>query len=108
MLALFILLNSVSTMLGARMAYDTQYMLWRRKLEQEADLQQALELQNRRLMGLSLLDVKRNHHHHRSLSTGAPIPSPTQSPNSIFNQPLLGSDPSSPDAPDGMTGLPRL
>lgn len=95
--------------LGARMAYDTQYMLWRRKLEQEADLQQALELQNRRLMGLSLLDVKRNqHHHHRSLSTGAPIPSPTQSPNSIFNQPLLGSDPSSPDAPDENCASPPL
>lgn len=81
--------------------YDTQYILWRRKLEEQADLQQALELQSRRLMGLQLLDVKRSHHH-RSLSTGAPpIHSPTQSPNSIFNQALLSSDRSSPDASDG-------
>ncbi|KAK9741972.1 hypothetical protein RND81_03G140400 [Saponaria officinalis] len=89
--------------IGGRMMYETEseYMLWRRKLEEQADLQQALELQTRRLMGLQLLDVKRNHHHHRSLSTGAPsIHSPSQSPNSIFHQSLLGSDRSSPDASD--------
>lgn len=93
--------------LGARMMYDTQqYILWRRKLEEQADLQQALELHNRRLMGLQLLDVKRSHHH-RSLSTGAPpIHSPTQSPNSIFNQSLLSSDRSSPDASDENCGSP--
>lgn len=96
--------------LGSRMMYDTQYMLWKRKLEEQADLQQAIELQSRRLMGLQLLDVKRNHHHHhhRSLSTGAPIPSPTQSPNSIFHQNLLGSDRSSPDAPDDNCRSPPL
>ncbi|XP_074286535.1 zinc finger CCCH domain-containing protein 46-like [Silene latifolia] len=97
---------------GARMMYDTQtqYMLWRRKLEEEADLQQALELQSRRLMGLQLLDVKRHqHHHHRSFSTGAPsIHSPTQSPNSIFHQPVLGSDRSSPDASDEICMSPPL
>ncbi|XP_021771131.1 zinc finger CCCH domain-containing protein 53-like isoform X1 [Chenopodium quinoa] len=95
--------------LGAKMMYDTQqYILWRRKLEEQADLQQALELQSRRLMGLQLLDVKRNHHHH-SLSTGAPpIHSPTQSPNSIFNQSLLSSDRSSPDASDENCGSPPL
>ncbi|XP_010670370.2 zinc finger CCCH domain-containing protein 53 [Beta vulgaris subsp. vulgaris] len=94
--------------LGARMMYDTQYILWRRKLEEQADLQQALELQSRRLMGLQLLDVKRSHHH-RSLSTGAPpIHSPTQSPNSIFNQALLSSDRSSPDASDENCGSPPL
>ncbi|KAH9617189.1 hypothetical protein KSS87_001798 [Heliosperma pusillum] len=97
---------------GARMMYDTQtqYMLWRRKLEEEADLQQAIELQSRRLMGLQLLDVKRHqHHHHRSFSTGAPsIHSPTQSPNSIFHQPVLGSDRSSPDASDEISMSPPL
>ncbi|KAL2898343.1 Zinc finger CCCH domain-containing protein 46 [Bienertia sinuspersici] len=95
---------------GARMMYDTQtqYMLWKRKLEEQADLQQALELQSRRLMGLQLLDVKRNHHH-RSLSTGAPpMHSPTQSPNSIFNQHLLSSDCSSPDASDENCASPPL
>ncbi|XWS56815.1 hypothetical protein CRYUN_Cryun09bG0118200 [Craigia yunnanensis] len=73
--------------LGARMFYNTQDMLWRRKLEEQADLQQALELQNRRLMGLQLLDVKK-HHHHRALSSGSPIPSPTHSPN-LFSQSLV-------------------
>ncbi|CAL5330672.1 unnamed protein product [Camellia sinensis] len=69
---------------GARMFGDTtQDILWRRKLEEQADLQQAIELQGRRLMGLQLLDVKR-HNHHRTLSTGAAIPSP-HSPN-FFNQ----------------------
>ncbi|KAI4333059.1 hypothetical protein L6164_017912 [Bauhinia variegata] len=71
--------------LGGRMYYNAQDMLWRRKLEEQADLQQALELQSRRLMGLQLLDIKKQHH--RALSTGSPIPSPTHSPN-IFNQNL--------------------
>lgn len=62
-------------------------MLWRRKLEEQADLQQAaLELQSRRLMGLQLLDIKKQHQ--RALSTGSPIPSPTQSPN-MFNRTLV-------------------
>ncbi|QCD88945.1 hypothetical protein DEO72_LG3g3497 [Vigna unguiculata] len=72
--------------LGGRMFYNTQDMLWRRKLEEEADLQQALELQSRRLMGLQLLDIKK--HHQRALSTGSPIPSPTPSLN-MFNQNLV-------------------
>ncbi|XP_010557831.1 PREDICTED: zinc finger CCCH domain-containing protein 46-like [Tarenaya hassleriana] len=72
--------------LGARMLYNNNQDIWRRKLEEQSDLQQALELQNRRLMNLQLLDVKKLHHH-RTLSTGSPIPSPThlQSPN-FFNQ----------------------
>ncbi|KAK7323461.1 hypothetical protein VNO77_26935 [Canavalia gladiata] len=71
---------------GGRMYYNTQDMLWRRKLEEQADFQQALELQSRRLMGLQLLDIKKQHH--RALSTGSPIPSPTHSPN-MFNQNLV-------------------
>ena len=68
------------------MFYNSQDMLWRRKLEEQAELQQALELQSRRLMSLQLLDVKK--HHHRALSAGSPIPSPTQSPN-FFSQNLV-------------------
>lgn len=68
------------------MYYNSQDVLWRRKLEEQAELQQALELQSRRLMGLQLLDVKK--HHNRSISTGSPIHSPTQSPN-LFNQNLV-------------------
>ncbi|KAK9208926.1 hypothetical protein WN944_001287 [Citrus x changshan-huyou] len=52
--------------------------------EEQAYLQQALELQSRRLVGLQLLDVQK-HHPHMALSTGSPIPSPTHSP-SIFYQ----------------------
>ncbi|KAF1897004.1 hypothetical protein Lal_00034706 [Lupinus albus] len=72
--------------LGGRMFYNTQDMLWRRKLEEQADFQQALELQSKRLMGLQLLDLKKQHH--RTLSTGSPIPSPTHSP-SMFNQNIV-------------------
>ncbi|MBA0751282.1 hypothetical protein Gogos_000217 [Gossypium gossypioides] len=46
--------------LGARMFYNNQDILWRRKLGDQTDLQQALELQNRRLMSLQLLDVKKH------------------------------------------------
>ncbi|GJW15228.1 hypothetical protein Tco_0019361 [Tanacetum coccineum] len=46
--------------LGARMLYKSQDLLWRKKFEEQADLQHAVELQNRRLMDLQLLDVKRN------------------------------------------------
>ncbi|TKY67944.1 Zinc finger CCCH domain-containing protein 53 [Spatholobus suberectus] len=88
--------------LGGRMFYSTQDMLWRRKLEEQADLQQALELQSRRLMGLQLLDIKK--HHQRALSTGSPNPSPTHSPN-MFNQNLvLPSFHMSLEAPEGESG----
>ncbi|OVA06892.1 RNA recognition motif domain [Macleaya cordata] len=98
--------------LGARMFNNTQDVLLRRKLEeQQADLQQAMELQGRRLMGLQLLDVKKHHHHHhhhhRNLSAGAVIniPSPTQlhSPYMINHSlipPSSLSDRSSPEFPE--------
>ncbi|KAL8555322.1 hypothetical protein ACS0TY_003216 [Phlomoides rotata] len=81
--------------IGPRMFYNTQDMLWRRKLEEQADLQQAIELQNRRrLMGLQLLDVKHRNtpHHHRALSTptffnqNPPFPEPKQENSSTANQ----------------------
>nr|XP_023903778.1 zinc finger CCCH domain-containing protein 22-like isoform X2 [Quercus suber]POE46049.1 zinc finger ccch domain-containing protein 22 [Quercus suber] len=76
--------------LGARMFYDTQEILMRRKLEE-----QAIELQGRRLMNLQLLDFKNNHqhyhphqYHHNLSAVGSPIPSPTltHTPN---NQTLI-------------------
>ena len=82
------------------MFYNTQDMLWRRKLEEQADLQQALELQSRRLMGLQLLDIKK--HHQRALSAGSPIPSPTHSPN-MFNQNLVPSFHITSEAPKGIS-----
>ncbi|KAL0456123.1 UNVERIFIED_CONTAM: Zinc finger CCCH domain-containing protein 53 [Sesamum latifolium] len=83
--------------LSSRMFYNTQDMLWRRKLEEQADLQQAIELQNRRIMGLQLLDVKRNSHH-RTLSTGAVISSPTYSPTFFNQNTVMSSNRSSPEA----------
>ncbi|KAK4372062.1 hypothetical protein RND71_007446 [Anisodus tanguticus] len=75
--------------LGARMFYNSQDAMWRRKLEEQADLQQAIELQSRRLMNLQLLDVKRSSHH-RALSMGAVIPSPPHSPG-FFSPNLVRS-----------------
>ncbi|KAF5735807.1 putative Zinc finger family protein / RNA recognition motif-containing protein [Tripterygium wilfordii] len=82
--------------LGARMFYNTQEMLLRRKLE-ENELQQAIELQGRRLMNLQLMDLKnqRDYQFHHGLSTNSPIPSPTLSrtPNGQApNFPLAGTD----------------
>ncbi|GKB14406.1 zinc finger CCCH domain-containing protein 53-like protein [Tanacetum coccineum] len=89
--------------LGARMLYNSQDLLWRKKLEEQADLQHAVELQNRRLMDLQLLDVKRSHHH-RALSTGAAILSPTYSP-SYLNHSVFASNNSSSSSPDSEDGL---
>ncbi|KAK7243638.1 hypothetical protein RIF29_38444 [Crotalaria pallida] len=83
---------------GGRMYYSTQDMLWRRTLEEQADFQQALELQSRRLMGLQLLDIKKQHQ--RALSTGSPIPSPTHSPNMFNHNFGLSSFHSSSESPD--------
>lgn len=81
------------------MFYNSQDMLWRRKLEEQAELQQALELQSRRLMGLQLLDVKK--HHHRAISASSPMHSPTQSPNMFSQNLVLPSFHSNPEVPQG-------
>lgn len=61
------------------MLYHTQELMLRRKLEEQAELQQAIEFQRRRLMNLQLPNLK-NHsiHHQRSLSVGSPITSPAR------------------------------
>lgn len=81
------------------MLYNSQDLLWRKKLEEQADLQHAIELQNRRLIDLQLLDVKRSHHH-RALSTGAAIPSPTCYSPSYLNHSVFASNNSSSSSPD--------
>ncbi|CAL4930798.1 unnamed protein product [Urochloa decumbens] len=64
--------------IGARMlqhSNSANELLLRRKLEEQqqaAELQQAIELQNRRLIGLQLLDLKA-----RSAATASPLPTPT-------------------------------
>ncbi|XP_022896588.1 zinc finger CCCH domain-containing protein 53-like isoform X1 [Olea europaea var. sylvestris] len=83
--------------LGVRMFYNNPDMLWRRKLEEQADLQQAIELQNRRLMSLQLLDMKRTSHH-QTLSTGGVISSQTHSPSFSNQNNILSGDRSSPES----------
>ncbi|KAG2541074.1 hypothetical protein PVAP13_9NG599600 [Panicum virgatum] len=65
--------------LGARMlqhSNSANELLLRRKLEEQqqaAELQQAIELQNRRLMGLQLLDLKART---AAAATSSPLPTP--------------------------------
>lgn len=63
--------------LGQRVLYNPHDILLRRKYEEEAELQQALEFQERRMKSLQLLDLKNNPiHHQRSFSVGAPFAFP--------------------------------
>ncbi|KAJ4839610.1 hypothetical protein Tsubulata_029638 [Turnera subulata] len=62
--------------IGTRMLYNTHEMILRRKLEEQAELQQAIELQGRRLINLQLPDIRGDFippRHQRSLSVGSPI-----------------------------------
>lgn len=75
------------------MLYTPHDILLRRKFEEQAELQQVIELQERRLKNLQLPDIKNNpiHHHQRSLSVGAPFPMPNQL-HSHINNAGLSSD----------------
>lgn len=83
--------------LGARMLYNSQDTLWRKKLEEQADLEHAIELQNRRLMELQLLDVKSKHHRAFSPGTAIPFPSAAHSPNFFQQSFFVPSNRSSPE-----------
>lgn len=75
------------------MFYNTQEMLLRRKLEEQAELQQAIDLQGRRMMNLQLPDLdERIHHHQRSLSVGSPVPLTPQHHANINRSVMLPSD----------------
>ncbi|CAA0805826.1 Zinc finger CCCH domain-containing protein 55 [Striga hermonthica] len=67
---------------GSRMLFNAQEMILRRKLEQEAELQHAIELQGRRMMSLQLMDLKNSHNNNHFLpgirGSGVPISSPRQ------------------------------
>ncbi|CAN0891836.1 Zinc finger CCCH domain-containing protein 55 [Linum grandiflorum] len=67
---------------GPRMTYNSQELMLRRKLEEQAELQVAIELQGRRLVNLQLPNMRGDyvHHHQRSLSIGAPVSMSAQSP----------------------------
>ncbi|PIN13390.1 hypothetical protein CDL12_13991 [Handroanthus impetiginosus] len=67
---------------GSRMLFNTQEMMLRRKLEQETELQHAIELQRRRMMNLQLMDLNNQNHNHHFLPSppvGVPFSSPRQS-----------------------------
>lgn len=88
---------------GARMFQNTQEMLLRRKLEEQAELQQAIELHGRRLMNMQLLDLK-NHNNHQyvhGLSTGSPIPSPTLSRTTNSQNLIFPPDDIDQEVPQG-------
>jgi hypothetical protein len=89
---------------GARMlqhSNSANEMLLRRKLEEQqqqaAELQQAMELQSRRLMGLQLLDLK-------SRSSPSPIGMPF-SPTRAVASPTVESPPDSVDQGKGSSFL---
>ncbi|GAV65050.1 zf-CCCH domain-containing protein/RRM_6 domain-containing protein, partial [Cephalotus follicularis] len=65
--------------LGANMFYNAPEMMFRRRLEEHADFQQAIELQRTRLMNLQLPNMKNEfiHHHQRSSSVGSSVLLPT-------------------------------
>ncbi|KAL0287651.1 UNVERIFIED_CONTAM: Zinc finger CCCH domain-containing protein 22 [Sesamum angustifolium] len=74
--------HNIDLPFGSRMLFSTQEMMLRRKLEQEAELQHAIELQGRRMINLQLMDLKNQHHNHHflpSLRAGISISSPRQS-----------------------------
>lgn len=87
--------DPLDVQLGARIFHDARDILWRKKIEDQVDLQQAIELQHRRLLNLQLLDIKRNNHH-RTLSTGAVVSSPTYSPTFFSQNIALSARSSSP------------
>lgn len=76
----------------------SQELLLRRKLEvqqQEAELQQAIELQNRRFMGLQLLDLK-TRSHSSSMATSTISTPPTITIPSLDSRSNGGSQEDSP------------
>ncbi|XP_038879076.1 zinc finger CCCH domain-containing protein 55-like isoform X2 [Benincasa hispida] len=88
--------------LGARMMYNTQGMMLRRKLEEQVELQQALELQGRRLLNLQLPDLKNDqlhHHHPHNLPICAPLS--TESHNQM-NQNIYPPDFINQEASEGL------
>lgn len=85
------------------MFYNTQEMMLRRKLEQDAELQQAMELQDRRLMNLQLMDLKNLRHGHQfqpGMLQGVAIPS-SQPQCQINQDPVLPSDGINVEVPEG-------
>ncbi|CAN1267731.1 Zinc finger CCCH domain-containing protein 55 [Linum perenne] len=58
--------------IGPRMPYNSQEVMMRRKLEEQAELQQAIELQGRRLVNLQLPDLRGDYMQHHQMPTYSP------------------------------------
>lgn len=68
---------------------NSQEMMFRRKMEQEAELQQAIEYEGRRLMNLQLPDMMNrnlNHQLHRHQLAVVPVPVPVPFPAQAYSQ----------------------
>lgn len=90
---------------GSRMLFTAQELMLRRKLEQEAELQHALELQGRRMMNLQLMDLKNQHHNHHLLQgfrAGIPMSSPRQSQFLMNQNFMAASDGSNQENSEGL------
>lgn len=73
------------------MFYNSQEIMLRKKMEQQqqaADLQQAIELEGRRFMGLQMLDLKNRNTcsmpSSNPVQTGSPKTTATSTPTSII------------------------
>ncbi|KAL6505392.1 hypothetical protein OROGR_025209 [Orobanche gracilis] len=86
---------------GSRMLFNTQEMMLRRKLEKEAELQHAIELQGRRLINLQIMDLKNQHNNHHFLPSFrgpvVPISSPRQAQLFITQSFIPASDNTNPE-----------
>lgn len=78
---------------GPRMLLSPQEMMLRKKLEQEAELQHAIELEGQRMLRLQLRDLKaqnHNNHYMQMFPTGIPYSSPRTS-QLLMNQHVTAS-----------------
>ncbi|XP_073063684.1 zinc finger CCCH domain-containing protein 53-like isoform X2 [Primulina eburnea] len=93
---------------GSRILFGAQELMLRRKLEHEAELQHAIELQGRRLMNLRLMDLKTQRLSHPFLPripNSYPYCSPRQSQLSTNRNLSSFSDNTNPDVSKGVQEL---
>ncbi|KAK1317611.1 Zinc finger CCCH domain-containing protein 53 [Acorus calamus] len=104
---------------GGRPLYNNGVMAeeatLRRKLEEQSDLQQAIEIQGRRLLNLQLLEMNQHHHGppyhhlrppHTSPPTGFSCPSPGPvRVNNPFDSGISGSPPEKSTSPGATAGI---
>ena len=83
------------------MFYNTQEILLRRKLEQEAELHQALEFQGRRLFNMRFMEKNQGQQLQPGTLQGVSIPSPSQPLSQINQDLILPSDGINLEVPEG-------